>query len=124
MKRIGPETREVFDVEFKAYPYALLKGVGNYCKCGCKKHIFGRKGKEFYNSSCRRRYYEQQSPDRFQSYKNNLTCKLYLKKNNKGERFLTIYLKKGCNEKLVLSPKYKELMKELDRIERLKNYGE
>ena len=87
--------KKVYDVEYVAKQSLLLKGIGKYCKCGCKRHIFSKnKSKVFYNSSCRRRYHDITNPN----VKYFLNATLSLKIINEPQPHYNLYIypmKKG-----------------------------
>ena len=95
LNQITKESKEVYDVEWTNRQSILIKGVGRYCKCGCKRHIFSKnKGKMFASASCRRKYYETNKPE--VKYHLNATLSLKLHDEPTPHYNLFIYpLKKG-----------------------------
>ena len=89
------ESKEVYDVEWTNKQMLLLKGIGKYCKCGCKRHIFSKNpSKVFASASCRRRYYSKTKPE--VKYHLNATLSLKLIEKPIPHYNLFVYpMKKG-----------------------------
>ena len=125
--KIEKESRKIYDVEYTAKPVILLKGIGKYCKCGCGKHVFGNKKKEFFNSSCRRRYYERSHPEsKYARQKNTMIglhafINLHKNENKNPYRIMKVYLKKGIIEEVKITPESKDLWALLDKINQFRD---
>lgn len=118
--KIGKDSRQVFDIEYKNTPSLLLKGIGKTCDV-CGKHIYGRPNKKTCSDKCR--FKKGNDKHRDSKVKVGLHAFISLKKSDavKPYRIIKVYLKKGIIEEIKITPESKELWALLEKISKFRN---
>lgn len=119
---LDKESKQVYDLEWINKPELFLKGIGRYCKCGCKRHIIGRPDKQFFNSSCRNRWCKKIGTVQY-SYGSpkTLQAQISLVIEPDGTRKLRLYLNKREKKEIKLTRSESELWRVLDQIAKFRN---
>ena len=112
---------DVFVSRQEAKTLVMLPGIGRFCKCGCNRHITGRKDKLFFNQSHKHRYYEKEGKRHLNYGKETLPALIKLRLEPDGSRIIRLYLKKNIFQDIKITKNDRLLWEALERIKKFRN---
>ena len=112
---------DVFISRKEAQTLVMLPGIGRFCKCGCNRHITGRKDKIFFNQNHKHKYYERQGKHRNNYGKETLPALIKLRLEPDGTRIIRLYLKKNIFQDVKITKNDKLIWDALERIKNFRN---